>query len=178
MEKYLTLLRGINVGGKNKVPMVELKKAFEEVGFLDVKTYINSGNVVFSYNKTDEVLLQNKCHEIIKNAFQCDIKVMVINAMEFVEALDAAPKWWGIDTESQHFAIYVIAPTSAETIIDSVGETKDFEQVFSYGRTIFWSSPVKTFQETKWAKVSSMDIYNDITIRNAKTTRKLLEMIK
>ena len=47
MGSYIALLRGINISGKNKVPMAELKKTFEELGFGAVKTYLNSGNVVF-----------------------------------------------------------------------------------------------------------------------------------
>lgn len=48
MKRHIALLRGINISGKNKVPMAELKKGFEAAGFLDVKTWLNSGNVVFS----------------------------------------------------------------------------------------------------------------------------------
>ena len=51
MKKYIALLRGINISGKNKVSMPLLKVAFEELGFLNVSTYINSGNVLFSSDK-------------------------------------------------------------------------------------------------------------------------------
>jgi uncharacterized protein (DUF1697 family) len=54
MEKYIALLRGVNVGGKNKISMSELKTAFEEGGFADIRTYINSGNVIFSCDITSE----------------------------------------------------------------------------------------------------------------------------
>ena len=48
MKRYVAFLRGVNISGKNKVPMAELKKAFEKIGFSEVKTYLNSGNVIFS----------------------------------------------------------------------------------------------------------------------------------
>lgn len=47
MKRYIALLRGVNISGKNKVPMAELKKGFEGLGFGEVKTYLNSGNVIF-----------------------------------------------------------------------------------------------------------------------------------
>lgn len=47
MKKYIAFLRGVNISGKNKVPMAELKKGFEKLGFEEVKTYLNSGNVIF-----------------------------------------------------------------------------------------------------------------------------------
>ena len=48
MKRYVALLRGVNISGKNKVPMAELKKVFEKIGFSEVKTYLNNGNVIFS----------------------------------------------------------------------------------------------------------------------------------
>ena len=48
MRRYIALLRGVNISGKNKVPMAELKLGFESLGFPDVRTWLNSGNVVFS----------------------------------------------------------------------------------------------------------------------------------
>ena len=53
MKRYITFLRGVNISGKNKVPMTELKKGFEEIGFSEVRTYLNSGNVIFSSDEGD-----------------------------------------------------------------------------------------------------------------------------
>ena len=78
MEKYIALLRGVNVGGKNKIPMPLLKAAFEEAGFYEVSTYINSGNVIFSSENKDVVILQKKCRQAVMDMFQLDIAVAVI----------------------------------------------------------------------------------------------------
>ena len=59
MKRYIAFLRGINVGGKNKIPMAELKKEFEKLGFREVKTYLNSGNVAFSGDTNDMESSQN-----------------------------------------------------------------------------------------------------------------------
>ena len=64
MSKYIALLCGINVGGKNKVSMPVLKEAFEAAGFADVKTYINSGNVIFRADFKNVILLQQCQHEL------------------------------------------------------------------------------------------------------------------
>lgn len=53
MKRYIAFLRGINISGKNKVPMAELKKGFEGLDFTEVKTYLNSGNVIFSSDEDD-----------------------------------------------------------------------------------------------------------------------------
>ena len=62
MKRYIAFLRGINISGKNKISMAELKKGFEELGFQEVKTYLNSGNVIFSSEK-DEKIGRASCRE-------------------------------------------------------------------------------------------------------------------
>ena len=91
MPKYIALLRGINVGGKNKVSMPVLKTAFEAEGFADVKTYINSGNVIFSAESEDTAALQQRCRQIIMDTFGLDIITAVMSAEEYADALNHAP---------------------------------------------------------------------------------------
>ena len=174
MEKYVALLRGVNVGGKNKVAMPLLKAAFEKAGFSEVSTYINSGNIIFSAESTDILALQQKCRQAIMDAFQLDIAVAIISADDLREALDHAPIWWDKDRESKHNAIFVIAPANCDSVMASVGESKpEFEQVSHYGRVIFWSAPIKTFSKTRWSRIVSTSAYDSITIRNANTAKKL-----
>ena len=177
MEKYIALLRGINVGGKNKISMPILKNAFIENGFSDVTTYINSGNVLFSCESKDKEELQTECRRIIMDKFGLDIAVMVISAQELADALSHAPKWWDSDTESKHNAFFVIPPATAQELIESVGdENPEYARAFHYGQIIFWSAPTKTFTRTKWSKAVSSKAYSNITIRNSNTTKKLLEL--
>lgn len=179
MRQYVALLRGINVGGKNIIAMPQLKAAFEEAGFSDVRTYINSGNVIFKSAEEHVVVLQNACRALIGEAFQLDIPVAVVSIDELSEALDKAPAWWGEDTEVKHNAIFVIAPADAHSIIEIVGEAKpEYEQVAHVGPIIFWSAPRDTFSRTRWSKVVSTSAYESITIRNANTTKKLLQLMQ
>src|SRR5579862_9205844 len=75
--KYVALLRGINVGGNKKVPMVELKKVFEDSGFSDVRTLLNSGNVVFSSTEKDVRVLTDKIEIRLEKEFTFHISVIV-----------------------------------------------------------------------------------------------------
>lgn len=68
MKRYIALLRGINISGKNKVPMAELKKGFETLAFVEVKTYLNSGNVIFSSDEDNIRKLTDKIEEMIKKS--------------------------------------------------------------------------------------------------------------
>ena len=177
MKKYILLLRGINVGGNNIVSMKELKELLEQNGFLNVITYIKSGNIIFSSENSDIELLKQRCEVLIMEKFKLGIAVMVISAVEVFEALNNAPDWWDADSESKHNAIFVIPPSTVEEVFENVGESKpEFEKVGSFGRVIFWSAPLKTFSRTRWSKVVGSSVYDRITIRNANTVKKLIAL--
>lgn len=177
MEKYIALLRGINVGGNNKVPMGELRTLFEREGFADVSTYINSGNVIFSCLPESAEALQQRCEAMIEARFGFFVAVCVISARELAEAMDHAPDWWNADTSAKHNAIFVIPPATAEDIYAQVGEFKpEYEKAAHFGRVIFWTAPVETFSRTRLSKVVGTPVYGRITIRNANTAMKLREL--
>jgi len=177
MGKYIALLRGINVGGNNIVSMPILRSAFEKAGFCDVSTYINSGNIFFSSGDTNIDVLQSQCRQIIAETFKLDIPVTVISPKVLAVALSNAPEWWDKDKEFKHNAIFVIPPANAEDIIKEVGEIKpEYEQAGYHGQVIFWSAPLKDFSKTRWSKFVSTSDRSKITIRNANTTKKLLQL--
>lgn len=179
MRNYIALLRGINVGGKNKISMPELKAAFEDNGYKDVATYINSGNVIFSSSDDNEENLRKECESAIANRFKLNISVTIISAENLLAALQNAPIWWDEDTQSKHNAIFVIPPATATEVIEQVGIAKpEYEQIAYHGQVIFWSAPIKTFSRTRWSKIVGKAVYNSITIRNANTTKKLLQFLK
>ncbi|MGE5478889.1 MAG: DUF1697 domain-containing protein [Chloroflexota bacterium] len=177
--KYILLLRGINVGGNNKVSMKELKAALEQNGYKDVTTYINSGNIIFSNKSSDLDFMKKNCEAIILEKFNLSLSVMIISEEDLCEALKNAPDWWDSDAESKHNAIFVIPPATVEEVLKEVGEIKpEYEKVAAYGRVIFWSAPIKTFSRTRWSRIVGNSSYKVVTIRNSNTFKKLAEMCK
>jgi uncharacterized protein (DUF1697 family) len=177
MTKYIALLRGVNVGGNNKIAMPELKAAIEAAGFANVVTYINSGNVIFD-SELDETAVKAACEQAIADSFDLNITVGVITADELHDALAHAPDWWNTDKGSTNNAIFVIPPATAESIIAEAGEAKpEYEKLAYHGKVIFWTAPLATFSRTRWSKITQHKAaYNATTIRNANTTLKLLEL--
>ena len=174
MTRYIALLRGVNVGGKNKIAMPELKVAFEKQGFKNVITYINSGNILFD-SDSEECDVKATCEALIKRDFGLTITVGIITADELHEALSNSPEWWDNDKKSKHNLLLVIPPMTAEEVCKQVGEVKpEYEMVTCYGKIIFWSAPIATFSRTRWSKiVQNKKAYNSVTIRNANTAKKL-----
>ena len=177
LTKYIALLRGINVGGKNIIKMADLKSAFERQGFQNVSAYINSGNIIFDSN-LNEAAVKNTCESLITKEFSLNIPVCVISAADLINSLSHAPDWWNSGPESKHNAIFVIPPMTAEAVSAQVGEIKpEYEKLAYYGKVLFWSAPMATFSRTRLTKiVQSKAAYNAITIRNANTALKLAEL--
>lgn len=173
--KFIALLRGINVGGNNKVSMTELKQCFVKLGHKDVVTYINSGNVIFDAAETDKAVLVKQCETAIEQQFGFHVIYAIIDAKELDDALTHAPAWWGADDPAvKHNAIFVIAPATPAEIMQAVGEAKpEYEKIAAHGPIIFWSAPLETFGRSRYSKIVGSKAYQSVTIRNANTTRKL-----
>lgn len=176
--KYIALLRGINVGGNNTVSMADLKRCFESLGYNNVSTYINSGNVIFETDQKDKLFLVEQSEQAIEKKIGFRVTCAVISADELSKALEAAPNWWGKDENSKHNALFVIAPKTTKDVVAAIGEMRpDYEKVSAQQSVIFWSAPLETFSRTRYSKIASAKIYQSVTIRNANTTQKLLGLI-
>ena len=75
-KRYVAFLRGINITGKNKVPMVELKKGFEKLDIVEIKTNLKRGIVIFSSDAADTIKITSRIEKMIKNQFGLDIPVL------------------------------------------------------------------------------------------------------
>ena len=171
--KYIALLRGINISGKNKISMSELKRALEENGYQNVFTYLNSGNVVFESN------IMHDIYSIVKDKFNLEIPIFVINALELEDILNNNPEWWGTDNkEIYDNLIFIIPPVKYKDIYNAIGEPKeDIEKIKDYNNSIFWSYDLKNYRKSNWwSKTASINIKDKITIRTANTMKKILEL--
>jgi len=179
MKRYVALLRGINISGKNKVPMAELKKVFEKLDFEKVKTYLNSGNVVFSSDEDSIEKLTKLIEKAIKNKFGFDIPVFVISKDKLEDILHNAPDWWGNDKkEIYDNLIFIMPPVTFSDVYNEIGEPKEeLEKIEDYKEVVFWSFSRKDYQKTNWwSKTASTNISTKLTIRTANTVRKIVGM--
>lgn len=177
MKRYIALLRGINISGKNKVSMQDLKKEFEKLAFEEVKTYLNSGNVIFSCAEDDTLRLSKQIEEMIKNQFGLDIPVIVISKEELEDILCHTPIWWGTDNKELYAnLIFMIPPANFSDVYHEIGEPKeDLEKIENYGKVIFWSFIRSDYQKTNWwSKTASAGVGAKLTIRTANTIRKIV----
>lgn len=179
MKRYVALLRGINISGKNKISMAELKNKFGKLDFEEVKTYLNSGNVVFSSDEDSIEKLTRVIERAIKNEFGFDIPVFVISKDRLRDILNNAPSWWGNDNkEIYDNLIFIMPPVTFSDVYNEIGEPKeDLEKIEDYNEAVFWSFSRKDYQKTNWwPKTASANISTKLTIRTANTVRKIVSM--
>jgi uncharacterized protein (DUF1697 family) len=180
MNTYVILLRGINVGGKNKMPMAKLKLFLEEHGCSNVTTYIQSGNVIVQSPLTAKALTQ-KVEENLPKKFTLDsslIKVLILTEKQLSSVIEDRPKGFGDYPEKYHSDVIFlidIDPVQALTVfkplegVDTVwpGDTVIYSQRLSAERT-----------KSRLSKIVGTPLYKSMTIRNWNTTVKLLELVK
>ena len=180
MTRYVAFLRGINVSGKNRIPMKELRECCEKLGYTEVVTYLNSGNVMFSAEEGNGQKCVDDIRDMIKEGFELDVPVFVIRQDALREALAAAPRWWGTDDkEIYDNLIFVMPPADADWICGRVGQpTEGLEQISVHGdRIIYWSFDRKRYVKANWWKsTASRGIGEFLTIRTANTLKKAAEL--
>ena len=179
MKRYVALLRGINISGKNKISMAELKKEFEKLAFEEVKIYLNRDKVIFSSRENDPKRLTSQIEGMIKNQFELEIPVFVISREALEDILHNAPEWWGNDNkEIYDNLIFIMPPAKFSDVYDEIGEPKkELEKIADYKDVIFWSFSRKDYQKTNWwSKTANANIGSKLTIRTANTVRKLVDM--
>lgn len=177
--RYVALLRGINVGGNNKVSMSELRDCFEKLGFTNVSTYINSGNIFFDTDERDAVKLVEACENAIEQTFGFVVVVMVISKTDYAEALQNAPSWWADGTEgTRNDALFVIPPTTAKEVIDELNKkTSTVDRLAPHGQVIFWTLPMAAYNKSVVPKIIGTPIYKRVTMRSSTTARKLQDLM-
>ena len=147
--KYIALLRGINISGKNKILMSELKLEIENNKYQNVYTYLNSGNVIFESDIDNKNSIMKDFYRIIKNKFNLEIPIFIMTAFELEDILNNNPKWWGTNNKKIYDnLIFIIPPTRFEEIYNTIGKPKEnVEKIEEYNNSIFWSYDLKNYRK-------------------------------
>lgn len=175
---FVLLLRGINVGGNGRVPMAELRDCLEKAGYTDVRTYINSGNVIFNSTSQDAAGLTLEIETILAKQFNLPLKIVLLTARDYLAAVKSAPKEWGKKAEWRYNALFVRPPLTAAQALELCGPPKPgIETAVAGHGVIFISNSMADAGRTNYAKLPGRPVYKELTIRNYNTTLKLVAML-
>ena len=179
MNTYLILLRGINVGGQNKVPMADLRKCLEELGFSNVLTYIASGNVIFQSNKPADKI-KTQIEEALPKSFKLDselIKVLVLSRDQLQAVVNNKPEGFGEQPEKYHSdTIFLMGIDSAQAMY--VFDPREGVDKVWPGDSVIYSQRLSSLRtKSRLSKIVGTPAYQSMTIRSWSTTTKLLELL-
>jgi uncharacterized protein (DUF1697 family) len=176
--QYLALLRGINVGGKNIIRMAQLKECFEDMGFSDVATYIQSGNVVFNAPKTNAAKLTSSIERALSRAFCYESRVVMISHTHLKTVVDRAPRGFGTEPERYRYdVVFLKKQLSAREAVESVPVKEGVDGVFAGKDVLYFTRLISKASQSKLSRLIQLPIYQSMTIRNWNTTTKLLALM-
>ncbi len=181
MEKsiYLALLRGINVGGRNIIRMTDLRDCFEDMGFRDVVTYIQSGNVVFSSAQESPELPERMIEAGLSRRFGYDAMTIVLSQAQMKGIVEEAPAGFGMEKEEYRYDVmFVKDHITPAGVIEQIMLNSEVDRVWAGMSVIYASRLIRLASRSRLTRIMSLPVYNQITIRNWNTTVKLYELMR
>jgi uncharacterized protein (DUF1697 family) len=180
MNTYIILMRGINVGGKNKVPMAGLRKCLEELGFSDVLTHIVSGNVILKSNKhADKIKAQ--IEEALPENFKLDndlIKVLVLTPKQLQAVIDNKPEGFGEQPEKYHSDAIFLIDITPEEALPVFSPREGVDRIWPGDGVIYSQRLSAQRTKSRLGKIVGTPAYKSMTIRSWNTTTKLLKLLE
>jgi len=176
MTKHISILRGINVGGKRKILMADLKSLYSKLGYKNVISYIQSGNVIFDAKETDHQKIEAKIYKAINKAYGFEVPVVVRSVEEIKHAVANNPFAKNkTETESLHL-----------TFLKEIPSTENLEKIATYDyspdkfkiidKDVFLICSGKYHKSKLTNNFFEKKLKVAATTRNWKTVNKLLEL--
>jgi uncharacterized protein (DUF1697 family) len=174
--RYLALLRGINVGGKNLVKMDDLREAFEKLGFDDVATYIASGNVLFRAPRQKREKLAARIERALSRRFGADLKVVLLTEANLRAVVADAPRGFGWKSHLCD-VVFLRKPLTAKRAFGALEMKKGIDRAWAGKGVLYMARLRSKATGSRLNKIASTPEYQDMTIRSWSTTTKLLDRL-
>jgi uncharacterized protein (DUF1697 family) len=177
--QYLALLRGINVGGNNIIKMADLKACFETMGFTEVLTLIQSGNILFKAAENDKARLTTKIERVLSNTFGYQSRIVVVAYQELKEIVEGAPKGFGKDLAKYRCdVIFLKEPLTVEEAFQNVKIKEGIDNAYAGKSVLYFSRLDSKASQSHLPRIIKLPMYQSMTIRNWNTTTKLLALME
>ena len=176
--EYVALLRGINVGGNNKVVMSELREQIEAAGFGHVRTYINSGNLLFEAEAPREDVAQ-RVEDLLASRYDFPIRLALLTAQDYLAQLDELPDWWHGEVARRN-ALFYTRGLDRDLVRERIEAMELGDEAVHFGEhAVFWGKfDEKSFLKTAYHKrLLREDFYRQVTIRSGSTVEKIAAML-
>ena len=179
MPRYAAFLRGVNVGGQNKLSMAALRGALEREGLSGVRTLIASGNVVFEDPSRGAARLAARMEGAISESFGLHVRVAVFARAAWRRVIEEAPPWWGEQPGWRHNLLILIAPCTPADVAGAIGELREGIDRLAPGRGVVYQSiALDGLTRSAGLRVNRYPVYDLMTVRGAGTAKRVLELLE
>lgn len=179
MTKYIGLLRGINVSGQKLIKMDQLRASLNKLGYENIQTYIQSGNLVFESDERDQQKLQQDIHDNILDTFGFDVPVLVRSKDQWVETFEKNPF---VNDRNEDITRLYVTLLAEEPTDENFESLKHFhngpEEFIRIGLNLYIFYPNGVGKSKLDHNTIERKLKVTATSRNWKTTSKLMEMVK
>ena len=173
---YVAFLRGVNVGGKSIVSMAAIKEALVALGLSDVRTYINSGNVIFSTRASDPQQLAARIEKALERHTGMPTRVLVMDHKTLKKMVDAIPRNWVDDKTMRTYVLLLWTNIDDRTILDRLPTKPGVDELKYTPGAVVWRVDRENVGRSQMNRIVGTPLYKKITIRSANTMRKLNEL--
>lgn len=178
--EYVALLRGINVGGNNKVVMSELREQVAAGGFGHVRTYINSGNLIFeAEDDASHEDVAQRVEDLLASRYDFPIRVALLTAQDYLEELHNLPDWWH-GKVARRDALFYTRGLDRHHVRERIEAMELGDEAVHVGEhAVFWGKfDEKSFLKTAYHKrLLREDFYSQVTIRSGSTVEKIAAIL-
>jgi uncharacterized protein (DUF1697 family) len=175
---YVALLRGINVGGNNPVPMAALRECLAGLGARNVATYIQSGNVLFEGGEHDESRWTRKIEAGLSDRFGFAARIAVRSHPDLRAVVDGAPPGFGEHPDTfRSDVVFLLGPAGAAEIVAGLRPRDGVDTVVAGDRVVYFERLIARASQSYLTRVIGLPVYRQMTIRNWRTTTTLLAML-
>ena len=175
--KYITLLRGINVGGNNKIAMPKLIESFINNSFTDVVTHINTGNIIFSSTIDDTIKINSAIEAFILKDFNLEITSITLSEETFKEILLQTNPAWQNDDNQKTDIMFLWPQLDNPEVTKELEINKSIETLTYVPGALFWNIKRAFVSSSKLEKLVGTRKYKFMTVRNINTVRRLLDIL-
>lgn len=176
--RLVALLRGINVGGNNRVPMAELRECMTELGATDVTTYIQSGNVLFDGAGRSADDWTTRIEAALTARFGYDASVVLRSHQELRRVVESAPAGFGADADRYRSdVVFLKSPMTAAAALEQMRTRDGVDTAVAGDGVVYQQRLAARAAQSLFSRFVGTPAYRQSTIRNWRTTTTLLQML-
>ena len=172
------MLRGINVGGNAIIKMADLKGAIEKCGFTDVRTFIQSGNVIVESEDEDNNKIAKQFEQCLEQKFRIAAAAVIKTQDQFKKIVSQAPAGWNTREDLRKYIAFVKDPKTARDVMRDIEPKDGVDFAVAGDGVVYMSTLLSGLTKSGFTKLIGKPVYKVLTIRNFNTVQRLLDLME